>query len=156
MPITRWQPFNDIRHWEPFGEINTLQKEMNQLLEQFMPRWPENGDGFAFAPSAEIDETESEIHLKLEVPGIQADDLDIEVMDKAVTIKGERKSETETKEKDGFRSEFYYGQFERTIPMPTRIQKENVSAEYTDGVLRLTIPKAPQAEEKAAVKVKVA
>lgn len=152
MAIKRWQPFNDIKHWEPFGEIDTLQKEMNKLLDQFTPAWSSNR--VTFLPSAEIDETETEVHLKLEVPGMQADDLDIEVTGEAVTIRGERKSETKTEEKGSFRSEFYYGQFERTIPMPTHVKKDQVSAEYKDGVLSLTMPKAPK-EIKEAVKVKV-
>jgi HSP20 family protein len=153
MAITRWQPFGGIKRWEPFAEIDTLQKEMNRLLDQLAPSG--NDNGFSFLPSAEIDETDNEVHLKLEVPGVRADDLDIEVTNEAVTVRGERKSESKTEEKGGFRSEFYYGHFERTIPMPTPIEKDRVSAEYKDGLLCLTVPKAPKAGEEA-IKVKVA
>ena len=74
MAIKRWHPFNEIKHWEPFGEIDTLRQEMNKLLEQFSPASIVNGNGFAFIPSAEIEETEDEVHLKLEVPGMKAED----------------------------------------------------------------------------------
>ena len=154
MTITRWRPFGHIERWEPFGEFDTLRKEMDKLFDQFRLGWKEEGNGFGFVPSAEIDETDTEIHLKLEVPGMEADDLDIEVTDDAVAIKGERKSETKTEEKGGFRSEFHYGKFERLIPMPARIAKDQVDAEYKAGVLRLTIPKS-QEETTEAVKVKV-
>ncbi len=154
MTITRWRPFGHIERWEPFGEFDTLRKEMDKLFDQFRLGWKEEGNGFGFVPSAEIDETDTEIHLQLEVPGMEADDLDIEVTDDAVAIKGERKSETKTEEKGGFRSEFHYGKFERLIPMPTRIVKDQVDAEYKAGVLRLTIPKS-QEETTEAIKVKV-
>ena len=154
MPLTLWRPFGKVESWEPFGEIDTLRKEMNNLLEQFTSNLPNNGDGLAFMPSAEMDETDKAIHLKLEVPGMQADDLDIQVMDDSISIKGERKSETKTEVIGRFRSEFHYGKFERLIPMPSSIDKEQVVAEYKDGVLNLTIPKAEETE-KESVKVPV-
>lgn len=152
MAIKRWQPLDEIKHWEPFGEIDSLRQEMNRLLEQFVPVWAESSRGYSFAPAAEVNETDTEVHLRLEVPGMEADDLDVEVTDKTVAIKGERKSESETSEQGSFRSEFYYGQFERVIPLPSRIEKDEVTAEYKNGVLSLTLPKAPE-EAKKSVKV---
>ena len=154
MAITRWRPFGSIERWEPLGEFNMLRKEMNNLLEQFTSSLPIDDRELAFIPSAEIDETESEIHLKLEVPGMQADDLDVEVMDDAVLIKGERKSESKTEENGSFRSEFHYGKFERMIPMPSQIVKDQVVAEYKDGLLSLNIPKSEEKSEET-VKVKI-
>ena len=153
--ITHWRPFSHIERWEPFGEFDALRKEMDKLFDQFRLDWKGEGDGFGFVPSAEMSETEAEIHLKLEVPGMEADDLDIEVTDDAIAIKGERKSEVKSEEEGRFRSEFHYGKFERLIPMPTRIVKDQVAAEYKDGVLCLTIPKS-QEETTEPVKVKVA
>ncbi|EDX82939.1 Hsp20/alpha crystallin family [Synechococcus sp. PCC 7335] len=155
MAIKRWHPFGEIKRWEPFGEIDTLRQEMNRLLEQFTPNGLGESNGFAFVPSAELEETESEVLLKLEVPGMKAEDLDIEVMDEAVRVKGERKSETKTEEEGERRSEFYYGEFQRVIPMPKRVEKDQAVAEYKDGVLRLTLPKAPE-ETNESVKIKVA
>lgn len=154
MPLTLWKPFGKVESWEPFGEIDTLRKEMNNLLEQFTSNLPNSGDGLTFMPSAEIDETDEEIHLRLEVPGMKSNELDIEVMDDAVSIKGERKSETKTEENGKFHSEFHYGKFERLIPMPASIAKDKVVAEYKDGVLSLTIPKTEETT-KDSVKVSV-
>ncbi len=153
--ITHWRPFGHIERWEPFGEFEALRKEMDKLFEQFRLDRKDDGNGFGFIPSAEMDETDTEVHLKLEVPGMDADDLDIEVTDEAVAIKGERKSETKSEEEGRFRSEFHYGTFERLIPMPARIVKDQVAAEYKAGVLHLTIPKS-QEEKPEAVKVKLA
>ena len=154
MPITRWRPFGRIERWEPLGDFDSLRKEMNNLMEQFTSNLPMTENGLAFIPSAEIDETDSEFHLKLEVPGMQAGDLDIEVMDDAVLIKGERKSESKTEKNGSFHSEFHYGKFERLIPMPSSVVKDQVVADYKDGVLSLNLPKSEKKVEKS-VKVKV-
>ncbi len=155
MALTRWQPFHDLKHWEPFGEVDTLRKEMDTLLERFIPDFGRSLDGAIFVPSAEIDETDTEFHLKLEVPGMSADDLDIEVSDAAVSVTGERKSETQSEEDGTRRSEFYYGKFERYIPLPSHIERDKVVAEYKDGILKLTLPKSKEPVDKS-VKVKVA
>jgi HSP20 family protein len=155
MALIRWQPFRDLKHWEPFGEVDTLKKEMDTLLERFVPEFGRSMDGTVFVPSAEIDETDNEFHLRLEVPGMSAEDLDIEVTDQAVSITGERKSETKSEEDNTLRSEFYYGKFERYVPLPSPIQRDQVVADYRDGILNLTLPKSTEQKEQA-IKVKVA
>ena len=139
--------------WEPFREIDTLQREMNRLFDSLTPTTP-NGEnvGVAFIPPAEMHETPEAIHLKLEVPGMEPKDLDVQVTAEAIAISGDRKSETKTQEKGMTRSEFRYGQFRRVIPLPTRIQNDKVQAEYKNGILSLTLPKA-EAEKNKVVKV---
>ncbi|MGQ9871723.1 Hsp20/alpha crystallin family protein [Leptodesmis sp.] len=138
--------------WEPFREIETLQRQMNRLFDDLLPVTREMRDGFTFIPPAEIEETADAIHLKLEIPGMDAKDLNVEVSADAVSISGERKSETKTEEKGVIRTEFRYGKFERVIPLSTRIQNNKVQAEYKDGILTLTLPKAEE-EKSKVVKV---
>ena len=83
---------------------------------------------------------------------MEAKDIDLEVSADAVSICGERKSETKTEENGRTRSEFRYGQFRRIIPLPSRIQNTNVQAEYKEGILNLTLPKAEE-EKNKVVKV---
>lgn len=83
---------------------------------------------------------------------MEAKDLDIQVMADRVAIAGERKSETETEENGRTRSEFRYGKFQRVIPLPARIQNTNVTADYKDGILNLTLPKSEE-EKNKVVKV---
>ena len=139
--------------WQPFSEIDSLQKEMNRLFDSITPsntdKW-----GSAFIPAAEMSETEDAIHLKLEVPGMDAKDLDIQVSAEAVSISGERKSEKKVEDKGISRSEFSYGSFRRVIPLPARVENTNVNAEYKDGILNLTLPKAEE-EKNKVVKVEV-
>lgn len=138
--------------WEPFREIDSLQREMNRLFNSLTTH--ENGESNLanFIPAAEIHETQNSIELKLEVPGLEAKDLDVRVMEQAVAISGERQSETKTEEGGITRSEFRYGKFQRVIPLPTRIQNDQVKADYKNGVLSLSLPKAEE-EKNRVVKV---
>jgi HSP20 family protein len=135
--------------------MGSLQRQMNRLFEDTLApvSWGDFG-GFGKVPAAELNETDKAIEIKLEVPGLHAEDLDIEVTESAVSISGERKSETK-EEKEGLtRSEFYYGRFERVIPLPAQVQGTEAKAEYKDGILSLTLPKV-EVERPSAVKVEV-
>jgi len=135
--------------WQPFGEIETLQNEMNRLFNSVVPTGKFNYEmGSSFAPAAELEETQDAVLLKLEVPGLEAKDLDVEVTAEAVSIKGERREETKTEEKGVTRSEFRYGSFQRVIPLPTRVQNDKVEAEYKNGILHLNLPKAEEEKNK--------
>lgn len=141
--------------WEPFREVDSLQHEMNRLFESLTPT-PLRGEGrgIAFMPPAEMHETPEAIHLDLEIPGMNAKDLDVQVTAEAVSISGERKEETKTEENGTSRTEFRYGKFQRVIPLPNRIQHDNVQAEYKNGILSLKLPKAEE-EKTKVVKVNV-
>ena len=139
--------------WEPFSEIDNLQKEMNSLFNTLAPRNTERLSS-GFVPAAEMEETPEAIHLKLEVPGMDAKDIDIQVSAEAILISGERKEETKTEEKGMTRSEFRYGSFRRVITLPARVQNTDVTAEYKDGLLHLNLPKAEE-EKNKVVKVNI-
>ncbi|NET36789.1 MAG: Hsp20/alpha crystallin family protein [Cyanothece sp. SIO1E1] len=160
MAIVRRDPFREIEHWEPFGwqpfrEMESLQREMNRLFDRLMPGHNGGNSAIAFMPSAEIEETAEDILLKLEIPGLEPKDLDVKVTEDSVSISGERRSEVKSEEKGMMRSEFHYGKFERVIPLSTHIQSDGVQAEYKNGILTLTMPKA-EAEKTKVVKVEVA
>lgn len=140
--------------WSPTREIDSLQREVNRLFDDtFSLSTRSNRNGISgFSPAAELLENDDAYTLKIEVPGMKADDLDIQVTAESVSISGERKSET-THEEDGFtRSEFRYGAFQRVVPMPGRIDHQNVVADYKDGILSLSLPKAEE-EKNKVVKV---
>ena len=107
--------------WQPLQEIETLQRDMNRLFDRLMPTHGD-GDGITFAPAAELQETSDAIHLKLEIPGMDAKDIDVQVSAEAVAISGERKEETKTEEKGMTRTEFRYGKFQRVVSLPVRVQ----------------------------------
>jgi HSP20 family protein len=150
--IERLQPLRDTERWEPFREIDTLQRQLNRLFDRLIPTNDGERTGFTFTPAAEIEETNDAFHLRLEIPGLEAKDVNVEATPESVLISGERKSETRTEENGLTRSEFRYGKFQRVIPLPSLIQNDKVQAEYKDGILRLTLPKA-EPEKHKAVKV---
>jgi HSP20 family protein len=131
--------------YNPWQELNAIQR----LFEE--TRVPFERD-FVKVPAAELTQTDDAVHLKLELPGIEAKDLDIQVTEKAVAISGERKSETKTEDKGRTRTEFHYGKFQRVIPLPVKIQNTDVKAEYKDGILNLILPKKEE-EKNKVVKV---
>jgi len=138
--------------WNPWREMATLQQQMNRLFDETLV--PATGweRSLVRVPAAEMEETQDAIHLKLEVPGIEAKDLNVQVTENAVSISGERKEETKTEENGVTKSEFHYGKFQRVIPLPARIQNTQVQAEYKDGILNLTLPKSEE-EKNKVVKV---
>ncbi|MBE7383859.1 MAG: Hsp20/alpha crystallin family protein [Leptolyngbya sp. SIO1E4] len=141
--------------WQPFREMQDVQREMNRLFEDMLTP-SDRGDGFnvAFSPAAEIEETEDAYQLRLEVPGMEPNDISIEVTAEAVSIKGERKTETREEQAGVTRTEFRYGQFQRVIPLPGRIKNQDVSANYKNGILHLELPKAEE-EKNRVVKVNI-
>lgn len=144
MALVRWN------HWR---EIEPLQRQMNRLFDNaLVPTTRQENKGFLRVPAAEMNETADAIHLKLEVPGMEAKDLDVQVTENAVSISGERKSETKTEDKGITRTEFRYGKFRRVVPLPSKIQNTNVTAEYKDGILNLILPKTEE-EKNLVVKV---
>ena len=141
--------------YNPWQEMNSLQRQLNRLFDDAINS--EGMDSFgnlANFPAAEITEQDNAFYLKLEVPGMEAKDLDVQVMADRVAISGERKSETKSEENNTTRSEFRYGKFQRLIPLPARIQNTNVTAEYKDGILNLTLPKSEE-ERNKVVKVNI-
>ncbi len=133
-----------LTRYNPWQEFNSLQRQMDSLFGSYQPT--------ASSPAAELHETESGFTLKLELPGVEAKDVDIQVTEKAVSISAERKTETKTEADGKVRSEFYYGKFQRVIPLPASIQNTDVKAEFNDGILNLTLPKA-ETEKNKVVKV---
>jgi HSP20 family protein len=148
--------YMSLIRWEPFREVETLQREMNRLFNSLVPTTFGNGEreGLAHIPAAEMTEADDAIHLKLEVPGLEAKDINIEVTADSVSINGERKSETKSEEGGITRTEFRYGRFHRIIPLPVRVENTNVTAQYQNGILNLTLPKAED-EKNKVVKVNI-
>ena len=131
--------------YNPWNEMNEITRQLDSLFQDFQaPTFK--------TPAAELYETPEAVHLKLELPGVEAKDVDIEVTENAVKVVAERKTETKTDENGKIRSEFYYGKFQRVIPLRARIQNTAVTAEYKDGILNLTLPKS-EAEKTKVVKV---
>jgi HSP20 family protein len=134
----------------------TLQREVNRLFDDMfsgfdmpfggMPSARARGWSSAW-PNIEVAETDKELRVTAEVPGLKEKDVEVLLEDGVLTIRGERKSETEDKERQF--SERYYGTFERRIALGPDVQEDKVAADFKDGVLTVTLPKSAQIESKA-------
>jgi HSP20 family protein len=141
--------------WEPMREIDAVRREMDRLLGDFMSTADRDYfDRSSFIPAVELAETDDAVILKLEIPGIAAEDLDIQATSESVTIQGERKLEKTVEGENYNRSEFRYGKFRRVVPLPVRVQNTASQASYRDGLLSLTLPKAEE-EKNKVVKVNI-
>ncbi len=145
-----------IIRWQPFREIDTIRQQINHLLDEWM-HGQEHESLFpklnaTWTPAVELKETDTDIILKAEVPGIEAKDLDVEVSTDVVAIAGEYKQEKQEQDKGFLRTEFRYGQFQRIVPLPVSVKNDQVKAEFKNGVLTLTLPKV-EAAKRNVVKV---
>jgi len=136
-----------ITRWDPFQEVASLQNRVNALFRDFNAG--ESSITTAnFIPAVDIYEDDEKLVLKLEVPGIEEKDLDVSVEKNTLTVKGERKFESEEKEENFHRIERRYGSFYRAFTLPTTVDAESIAASYNAGVLKLEMAKKPEAQPK--------
>jgi HSP20 family protein len=140
--------------YNPLREIDSFQRQMNQLFDEVFVPTERHGDRQVLSPKAELTETGEAYVLKLELPGITPEHLDIQATREAITVSGDRQ-DTHSTEKDGVRrTEFSYGAFRRVIPVPGAIKNTEVKANYEAGILTLTLPKVEEAKNEV-VKVQL-
>jgi len=158
MLLERWQPrVHSVARWNPFAEMVDLQREMDKVFGDFFGRTPFRmaATEAMWSPLVDIHETKDNILLQVEVPGVKQEDIHVSIEDDTLTLKGERKRETEVKEDQYHRVERSYGHFERRILLPSVVDSERVKAAYRDGVLEIQLPKKEEAKPKQ-IKVEVA
>jgi HSP20 family protein len=145
-----------ITRWDPFREFSTLQDRMNRLFrESYGPEGREESlTSTTFAPPVDVYEDEHNVTLKIEVPGIDEEDIDVRIENNVLTVHGERKFEKEEKEENFRRVERQYGSFTRTFTLPNTVDSEKVSANYDKGILKIGLPKTAEAKPKQ-IKVNV-
>ncbi|TWG97924.1 HSP20 family protein [Mesorhizobium sp. J18] len=131
----------------------SLHREVNRLFDDvfrsFDSRLPSFGRRFSFGegwPSVEISDNEKEIKVTAEVPGLEEKDIEVLLDDGVLTLKGEKRSETEDKDRQF--SERFYGRFERRIPLGVEVQEDKVDARFKNGVLTVTLPKSEKAQSQ--------
>jgi HSP20 family protein len=131
-----------------------LQDRVNRIFQESAAGREEAFKSASFVPPVDIFEDEHDIVLKLEVPGVDQKDLDIRIENNTITIRGERKFESETKEENYHRVERRYGSFQRSFGLPQTVNPEAVTADYVNGVLKVTLAKRAEAKPKQ-IKVNV-
>ena len=144
-----------LTRWETYRDVVALQNRMNSLFQDFSRNGEnEQTTAASFVPPVDIYEDEHKLVLKLEIPGIRQEDLDVRMENNTLSVKGERSFQSEGKEENFHRVERRYGSFYRAFTVPTTIDPEGIKADYDAGVLRLELHKKPESKPKQ-IKVNV-
>ncbi len=155
MAIVRWSPARELMpalSEEMFDMRRQINRMFDNLFRGELPE-PSELDGI-WNPSVDIAERENEYLVKVELPGVNKDDVRITLEENLLTIRGEKKQEKESKDANYHRMERSYGSFQRSFTLPTSVKADKIDASYRDGILTVTLPKADEAKRKQ-IEVKV-
>jgi HSP20 family protein len=144
-----------LARWTPMRDMMSVRDEMNRLMGEFFGRASsdsghEEGTWYsgAWSPPVDIYETSDALVMKAELPGFSKDDIQIELKENTLVMRGERKREDEVQEGSFHRTERVYGAFQRSFLLPTTVDQGKVQASYKDGVLELRLPKVEAAQPR--------
>lgn len=126
--------------WPAFGRLTGLPDELERLFESPLTGW---------APALDVHEDKDSFSIRAELPGMKREDIEVTLQDGALVISGERKEEKVGEETTVHRQERYYGKFTRVLTLPAAVSGDKVKAQYKDGILTVTLPKAEEAKPKA-------
>jgi len=147
MTMVRWQK-PEVSPWSVLEPWGNLREEINRLFDSPLAEFgafPRLMN--AWGPSLDLYEDKDNLVVKVELPGMKKDEIDVSLQDGTLTISGERKSE-ELKDAEPHRLERFYGRFQRSISLPSPVNGNKVKANYTDGILTVTLPKTEEAKPK--------
>ena len=132
-----------IIRWDPFREMTSVQNQFNRLVDQM---W--GGRQESWLPAVDVFDNKDAVVVKAELAGMDPDDIQIEVEDNVLTVKGERRFEETVDEERYYRVERRYGSFQRSLALPQGVKPEDISASYEDGILTVTVPKVEEEKPK--------
>src|SRR5688572_24583274 len=142
----------NIVRWNPFSEMSLLQNQMNRLFDTALHSWPGDSNGStgttSWIPAADIYESDHELVVNLDLPGVDPKLVDLRVENNVLTIRGERQFEEKQNRENYHRVERSYGAFARSFTLSTFVDSEKIRATYKAGVLSITLPKAEAAKPK--------
>jgi HSP20 family protein len=145
MALEQWRPKLMAR--SPFRELARWEREMEDMFGR-LPAWPWGERERGWVPAVDMVDHKDEIILRADLPGLDEKAIEVTVQDGMLTIRGERKEETEEKKEDYYYSERTYGVFARTLPLPAGVDADKVKATFKKGVLEVHLPKAKEAQGK--------
>ena len=144
MNVERWRPFG----MERWANASDIQGEVNRLFDSFFGRPAAGAAGRTWAPAVDLYETNDDLVLTMEVPGVRDKDVTVSITGDLLSIKGERRFEHDVKEQQLLHVERTYGKFERLVQLPIPVQADKVKASYRDGILEVRLPKTEEIKPK--------
>ena len=146
MAIERWRPRWGVTPWRPLTELDEWERRFDDLWGHALRRLPI--EERCWMPAVDVFEKADKFVVKAELPGIKEEDIHVSVVGDTLSIRGEKKTETEVKEEDYYRSECSYGSFYRSIRVPSNVNADKISASFEDGVLDVALPKSAKVKPR--------
>jgi HSP20 family protein len=144
-----------ITRWDPFRDLMSIQNEMNRLFGRTYGGDVGESTRGAWTPALDVFETQEKFVITMELPGVSPDDVDISVEDSTLMVRGERKFYSEQQEESFLRIERRFGEFTRSLTLPSTADAESIQASFDQGVLTIEIPKREEAKpRKISIKAK--
>ncbi len=137
-----------LMRFSPMRELMTMHDQLNRLFDESSARTGTEVDYGTWSPAVDLREEEDRFILQADMPGMKKDDIEINVENSVLTIRGERRFEQEVKKETYHRIERAYGKFTRSFTLPSRVKADAISASYKDGTLEVIIPKAEESQPK--------
>jgi len=148
MKLTRWQSPVAV-NWPNINRLTDLRDEIDRLFEVPLGGLTQTSPWMSgWTPALDVYEDKDHFTVKAEVPGMKKEDIEVSLHDGTLTVSGERKEETQSKEGGLYRSERCFGRFQRAVELPASVVGDKVKAEYRDGILTISLPKAEEAKPK--------
>jgi HSP20 family protein len=146
--LTRWQR-PELSTWPGFGRLTDIRDEIDRLFESPLTEWAHTSNLLSgWTPALDLYEDKDNLFVKMELPGMKREDIDVSLHEGSLSVSGERKSEQKHEDADTYRAERFLGRFQRTVTLPTQVAADKVKAEYKDGILTVTLPKTEEAKPK--------
>ena len=148
MTLTRWH--RPELSWTPFRQLSSLRDEIDRLFEAPLSSLTELSQPFSggWIPAIDLYEDRDNYVVKMELPGMKKEEIDISLHNGVLSISGERKDEEKHEDAETYRSERFFGRFQRSVTLPAVVEGDKVNASYKDGILTVTLPKAEEAKPK--------
>jgi HSP20 family protein len=145
-----------IVRWDPFGEAMRMQRDMDRIFSRLGGAAVGPEGAVAWMPKVDVKRKDDDIVVRAELPGIDPGQVDVEVTDGVLTIRGERRQEEKQEGEDWLVCESCYGSFERSLTIPESVDVSSITAEYKDGILEVHVPKALEAARPKTTKIEIA
>ncbi|EEF57572.1 Hsp20/alpha crystallin family protein [Pedosphaera parvula] len=146
--LTRWQR-PDLSAWPTFGKLFGLRNELERLFDVPFSELAQGSNLLSiWNPAIDVYEDKDNVTVKAELPGMKKEEIEVSLHDGALVISGERKSEEKFENAETYRAERFVGRFHRTVTLPSSVKGDQVKAQYKDGILTITLPKAEEAKPK--------
>lgn len=145
---------SSLRRWEPFRSLVNMQTDLDRVFDDFFGRPLARTEGVR-APTVDVSETDEEVLVKAEMPGVDKKDIEVEVMPESLSLTAQMTTEKEEKEQTYHRRERVWRSYARVIPLPAEVVTDQVKATMKDGVLEVRLPKSAKSKAGAAQKVSV-